>query len=57
MSEQAPPLRICSLLNKYNAIEGAEVSYVDLQRLIRSKITQQEQDRVDIERLRFLTAG
>ena len=37
-------------------IEGVEVPYVDLQTLIRSKSTQREQDKVDIQRLRSLTA-
>ena len=37
-------------------IEGVEVSYVDLQTLIKSKSTQREQDKVDIQRLRSLTA-
>jgi hypothetical protein len=36
-------------------IEGVEVPYVDLQTLIRSKSTQREQDKVDIQRLRSLT--
>jgi predicted nucleotidyltransferase len=38
-------------------IEGVEVPYVDLQTLIRSKSTQREQDKVDVQRLRSLTAG
>jgi hypothetical protein len=33
-------------------IEGVEVPYVDLATLIRSKSTQREQDKIDIERLR-----
>ena len=37
-------------------IEGVEVPYLDLQTLIRSKSTQREQDKVDIQRLRSLTA-
>ena len=37
-------------------IEGVEVPYVDLQTLIRSKSTQREQDKVDIQRLRSLAA-
>ena len=37
-------------------IDGVEVPYVDLQTLIRSKSTQREQDKVDIQRLRSLTA-
>jgi len=37
-------------------IEGVEVPYVDLQTLVRSKTTQREQDKVDIQRLRSLTA-
>jgi hypothetical protein len=37
-------------------IEGVEVPYVDLQTLIRSKSTQRGQDKVDIQRLRSLTA-
>ena len=37
-------------------IEGVEVPYIDLQTLIRSKSTQREQDKVDIQRLRSLTA-
>jgi hypothetical protein len=37
-------------------IEGVEIPYVDLQTLIRSKSTQREQDKVDIQRLRSLTA-
>ena len=37
-------------------IEGVEVPYVDLQTLIRSKSTQREQDKVDIQRLRSLNA-
>jgi hypothetical protein len=35
-------------------IEGVEVPYLDLQTLIRSKSTQREQDKVDIQRLRSL---
>jgi hypothetical protein len=35
-------------------IESVEVPYVDLQTLIRSKSTQREQDKVDIQRLRSL---
>jgi hypothetical protein len=35
-------------------IEGVEVPYVDLQTLIRTKSTQREQDRVDVQRLRSL---
>ena len=37
-------------------IEGVKVPYVDLQTLIRSKSTQREQDKVDIQRLRSLNA-
>ena len=37
-------------------IEGVEVPYIDLQMLTRSKSTQREQDKVDIQRLRSLTA-
>lgn len=36
------------------SVEGVEVPYVDLKTLIRSKTTQREQDRVDVERLRLL---
>ncbi|HZA38724.1 MAG TPA: hypothetical protein VE486_06250 [Candidatus Baltobacteraceae bacterium] len=32
-------------------IEGVKVSYVDLQTLIKSKSTQREQDKVDVQRL------
>jgi hypothetical protein len=35
-------------------IEGVEVRYVDLQTLIRSKSTEREQDKVDVQRLRCL---
>jgi hypothetical protein len=35
-------------------IEGVEVPYVDLQTLISSKITEREQDKVDVQRLRSL---
>jgi len=38
-------------------IEGVEVPYVDLPTLIRSKSTQREQHKVDVQRLRSLTAG
>lgn len=38
-------------------IAGVEVPYVDLQTLIRSKGPQQDQDKVDIQRLRSLTGG
>src|SRR6266480_6230479 len=37
-------------------IGGVEIPYVDLQTLIRSKSTQREQDKVDVQRLRSLTA-
>jgi hypothetical protein len=36
-------------------IDGVQVPYVDLQTLIRSKGTQREQDRVDIEHLRAIS--
>src|SRR5438552_2003185 len=36
------------------SIKGVEVPYVDLKTLIRSKSTQREQDRVDLQRLRLL---
>jgi hypothetical protein len=36
-------------------IEDVEVPYVDLQTLIKSKTTEREQDRVDIQRLRSLS--
>ena len=36
------------------AIEGVEVRYVYLQTLIRSKSTEREQDKVDVQRLRSL---
>jgi hypothetical protein len=36
-------------------IEGVEVPYVDFQTLIKSKSTQREQDRVDIQRLLSLS--
>jgi hypothetical protein len=35
-------------------IEGVKVPYVDLQTLIKSKSTQREQDKVDVQRLRSL---
>jgi hypothetical protein len=35
-------------------IEGVEVPYVDLHTLIRSKSTEREQDKVDVQRLRSL---
>jgi hypothetical protein len=35
-------------------IEGVEVPYLDMQTLIKSKSTQREQDKVDIQRLRSL---
>ena len=35
-------------------IEGVEVRYVNLQTLIRSKSTEREQDKVDVQRLRSL---
>jgi len=35
-------------------IDGVQVPYVDLQTLIRSKSTQREQDKVDIEHLRTI---
>jgi hypothetical protein len=37
-------------------IDGVEVPYLDLPTLIRSKNTQREQDKVDVQRLRSLTA-
>ena len=36
-------------------IGGVEIPYVDLQTLIRSKSTQREQDKVDVQRLRSLS--
>ena len=36
-------------------IEGVEVPYVDLQTLIKSKSTEREQDKVDVQRLRSLS--
>ena len=35
-------------------IRGVEVPYIDLQTLIKSKSTQREQDKVDVQRLRSL---
>jgi hypothetical protein len=37
-------------------IDGVEVPYLDLPTLIRSKNTQREEDKVDVQRLRSLTA-
>jgi hypothetical protein len=36
-------------------IEGVKIPYVDLQTLIKSKNTQREQDKVDVQRLRSLS--
>jgi hypothetical protein len=36
-------------------IEGVEVPYVDLQTLIKSKSTEREQDKVDVQRLLSLS--
>ena len=36
-------------------IEGVEGPYVDLQTLIKSKSTEREQDKVDVQRLRSLS--
>ena len=35
-------------------IEGVEIPYLDMQTLIKSKSTEREQDKVDIQRLRSL---
>jgi hypothetical protein len=38
-------------------IEGVKVPYVDLQTLMKSKSTQREQDKVDVQRLRSLNSS
>ena len=48
MSETLPLLRVCALLNASGA------RYLGLDRLIASKETYREQDRLDLQRLRGL---